>query len=249
MAMVAFKTAYRDAGFIPSEDELPDYLPMVLDFAALTGRGQRLLRSPPGRPRTAAPRAGQGRIPVRRTSSPPSAPSCPGWAAVNSARCSPPGSPGRRARRSASNRSRRRTTWPADRAEPVNATAAAAVLVGGPALPGARRVHRRPRLAVALRPVRLDQPLHPAAGTPPAQVGRPAVPLRHVRRHRRARHRHPDPGAVDQGDRHPRGRLPLVLASARARSRRCWSSAGSWCSRAGACSCRGSGPPPPRSTT
>ena len=45
LAMVAFKTAYRDAGFIPSEDELPDYLPMVLDFAALTGRGQRLLRS------------------------------------------------------------------------------------------------------------------------------------------------------------------------------------------------------------
>ena len=45
LAMVAFKTAYRDAGFIPSEDELPDYLPMVLDFAALTGRGQRLLRA------------------------------------------------------------------------------------------------------------------------------------------------------------------------------------------------------------
>ena len=45
MAMVAFKTAYRDAGFIPSEDELPDYLPMVLDFAALTDRGRRLLRS------------------------------------------------------------------------------------------------------------------------------------------------------------------------------------------------------------
>jgi nitrate reductase delta subunit len=45
LAMLAFKTAYRDAGFIPREDELPDYLPMVLDFAALTGRGQRLLRS------------------------------------------------------------------------------------------------------------------------------------------------------------------------------------------------------------
>jgi nitrate reductase molybdenum cofactor assembly chaperone NarJ/NarW len=45
LAMLAFKTAYRDAGFIPSEDELPDYLPMVLEFAALTGRGQRLMRS------------------------------------------------------------------------------------------------------------------------------------------------------------------------------------------------------------
>jgi len=45
LAMVAFKAAYRDAGFIPSEKELPDYLPMVLDFAALCSRGQRLLRS------------------------------------------------------------------------------------------------------------------------------------------------------------------------------------------------------------
>jgi len=45
LAMVAFKSAYREAGWHPSEDELPDYLPMVLDFAALSGRGQRLLRS------------------------------------------------------------------------------------------------------------------------------------------------------------------------------------------------------------
>ena len=43
MAMVVFKSAYRDAGFVPSEDELPDYLPMVLDFAALTPRGEKLL--------------------------------------------------------------------------------------------------------------------------------------------------------------------------------------------------------------
>jgi len=45
LAMVAFKTAYRDAGFVPIDAELPDYLPMVLEFAALTGRGRRLLRS------------------------------------------------------------------------------------------------------------------------------------------------------------------------------------------------------------
>ena len=45
LAMVAFKTAYRDAGFVPADDELPDYLPMVLDFAALADRGRRLLRS------------------------------------------------------------------------------------------------------------------------------------------------------------------------------------------------------------
>lgn len=43
MAMVIFKAAYRDAGFVPLDDELPDYLPMVLDFAALCPRGERLL--------------------------------------------------------------------------------------------------------------------------------------------------------------------------------------------------------------
>jgi nitrate reductase molybdenum cofactor assembly chaperone NarJ/NarW len=45
MAMVVFKTAYRTAGFDPVEDELPDYLPMVLDFAALCPRGERLIRA------------------------------------------------------------------------------------------------------------------------------------------------------------------------------------------------------------
>lgn len=43
MAMIEFKNAYRSAGFTPDEGELPDYLPMVLDFAALTERGRRLL--------------------------------------------------------------------------------------------------------------------------------------------------------------------------------------------------------------
>jgi len=64
MAMVAFKAAYRDAGMEPvkgegpggtgggsppyAEDgggELPDYLPMVLDFAGLHPRGEKLLRA------------------------------------------------------------------------------------------------------------------------------------------------------------------------------------------------------------
>ncbi|HET7388955.1 MAG TPA: nitrate reductase molybdenum cofactor assembly chaperone [Nocardioidaceae bacterium] len=43
LAMVQFKTAYRTAGYVPSEEELPDYLPMVLDFAASAPRGERLL--------------------------------------------------------------------------------------------------------------------------------------------------------------------------------------------------------------
>ena len=51
MAMLAFKAAYRAAGFEPvtgdgeAGGELPDYLPLVLDFAALHPRGENLLRS------------------------------------------------------------------------------------------------------------------------------------------------------------------------------------------------------------
>jgi nitrate reductase delta subunit len=45
MAMVVFKAAYRDAGFVVAEDELPDFLPIVLDFAALCPKGERLLCS------------------------------------------------------------------------------------------------------------------------------------------------------------------------------------------------------------
>ena len=212
MAMIAFKTAYRDAGFVPSEDELPDYLPMVLDFADLCPRGRAAAARAPGRPGAAAPRPGQGRDPVRGVVAAVCAQlpklgrrelgqvlhaweSGPPREEVGLEPFAPP-------EYLAGYRGRGPMTTPAP---------ARAVLVGGPALPGARRLRRRARLAVALRPVRLDQPLHPAAGTPAAQVGRPAVPLRHLRRHRRARHRRPDPRAVDPGDRHPRERLPLVL--------------------------------------
>ncbi len=45
MAMIAFKTAYRVAGYDPSDTELPDYLPLVLDFAVLSPRGEELLVS------------------------------------------------------------------------------------------------------------------------------------------------------------------------------------------------------------
>ncbi len=51
MAMLAFKAAYRAAGFEPVQGdeeagrELPDYLPLVLDFAALDPRGEKLLRT------------------------------------------------------------------------------------------------------------------------------------------------------------------------------------------------------------
>jgi nitrate reductase delta subunit len=45
MAMLTFKSAYRAAGLQPRDDELPDYLPMVLDFACLSPRGMALLRA------------------------------------------------------------------------------------------------------------------------------------------------------------------------------------------------------------
>ncbi len=45
MSLLAVKTAYRTAGFTPTGDELPDYLPMVLDFAAICPRGEALLRA------------------------------------------------------------------------------------------------------------------------------------------------------------------------------------------------------------
>jgi nitrate reductase molybdenum cofactor assembly chaperone NarJ/NarW len=69
LAMVAFKAAYRDAGFVPSEDELPDYLPMVLDFAALTGRGR-----------------GGGVVPTGETATLPTAHPCRGLRLLRSPR-------------------------------------------------------------------------------------------------------------------------------------------------------------------
>jgi len=45
MAMLRFKSAYRRARFVPTEGELPDYLPLVLEFAALAPAGVVLLRS------------------------------------------------------------------------------------------------------------------------------------------------------------------------------------------------------------
>ena len=44
MALLAFKTAYRAAGLAPAGAELPDYLPVVLDFAAVAPAGEDLLR-------------------------------------------------------------------------------------------------------------------------------------------------------------------------------------------------------------
>ncbi len=39
MAMLQLKQSYRAAGYEPPGDELPDFLPLMLEFAALTGDG------------------------------------------------------------------------------------------------------------------------------------------------------------------------------------------------------------------
>ncbi|MBP2328125.1 nitrate reductase delta subunit [Kibdelosporangium banguiense] len=45
MALLTLKQRYRAAGFVPPDDELPDFLPMVCEFAALEGRrGEAPLR-------------------------------------------------------------------------------------------------------------------------------------------------------------------------------------------------------------
>lgn len=43
MSLVTFKETYRRAGFVPVTDELPDYLPIVLEFADLSPKGRSLL--------------------------------------------------------------------------------------------------------------------------------------------------------------------------------------------------------------
>lgn len=47
MALLSLKQRYRASGFVPDDGELPDYLPMVLEFAARagTGVGESALRS------------------------------------------------------------------------------------------------------------------------------------------------------------------------------------------------------------
>src|SRR5262249_35106144 len=138
-----------------------------------------------------------------------------------------PGRPARRPRRSAWSRSPRPITsqrppgpatgpiWGFRRARRAGHERPADLLVGRTAVPGARRLRRRDRLAVAVRAVRLDQPFDPAPGAAAAEVGLPDLPLRHLRRDRGARPRHPDPRILDARDRDPGERLPLVLGRRR----------------------------------
>jgi nitrate reductase delta subunit len=42
MALVGFKDVYRGAGWLPPEDELPDFLPVLLEFGAVADMGATL---------------------------------------------------------------------------------------------------------------------------------------------------------------------------------------------------------------
>ncbi|GAA5106490.1 nitrate reductase molybdenum cofactor assembly chaperone [Haloechinothrix salitolerans] len=44
MALLTLKQTYRATGLVPPEDELPDYLPLVCEFAATARRGETPLR-------------------------------------------------------------------------------------------------------------------------------------------------------------------------------------------------------------
>ena len=79
--------------------------------------------------------------------------------------------------------------------------------------------------------------------------GSPALPLRHLRRDRRARHRRPHPRVLDPRDRHSRERLPLVLRGRRHPRRRPGHRRRRGAGRPAAARARGSGPPPAPSTT
>jgi nitrate reductase molybdenum cofactor assembly chaperone len=106
MAMLAFKAAYRAAGFEPSDSELPDYLPLVLDFAALHPRGEKLLRAHRADLEPCCGRCGTPGLPTR-TSWRPSARSSPRCAGQTRPWFGNSGNQARQPKRSAWSRSRR----------------------------------------------------------------------------------------------------------------------------------------------
>ena len=221
-----FKTAYRRSGFlVDTHGELPDYLPMVLEFAACADAdaGRGAAAGLPREPRAAADRlAGEGesvcRRRRRRVRHPPRAV----------------------ARRPRGGHGDGRDEWPApdrDRGarplRPETPSAATGLVgwgrggaahehlpLGRPALPLRREPRRRHDLALPLRQVRLDDPLVAALRVAPAAHRLAALPLRHPARLLRARRWPRHPRVVDRGGRRQRGALPLQRAALRRHRRR-----------------------------
>ena len=217
--MLALKESYRVAGFEPPGDELPDYLPLMLEFAALAPRG----RAPtcwrtPGRDR-ARPRRRSARAAARsrRVLDVVVA----GLGRLSSAKLA-------RIRRLAAEGPPTEEVglepFAPPEVMPVGDPASARPMVGGwdghvsrgelllyVVLPYAALAIFVVGHLVALspRPVRLGRALDPAAREPGAQVREHDLPRRRARRDRRPRARHPDPEVVDGGGR-ARRRAPTT---------------------------------------
>ena len=126
MALLRLKQTYAAAGLRVVDDELPDHLAVVLEFAASAEPepARALLLEPPRRPRAAPP--GAARRCARRgpTCSTPVSATLPAAARRRAGGRRPARRRrGRPRNRSASRRSRRRSTCPQPRAEPPDANA------------------------------------------------------------------------------------------------------------------------------
>ena len=194
--------------------ELPDYLPMVLEFAARRRPGRRrrsCCRSTGPASSCCGSRWSRTQTPVRRRASRPCARRCPARRRRTGAAVHGDG------RRRPPDRDRRpRAVRPAAAAaQPAGGTPMNVLLWG--VLPYLVLVApgRRHDLALPLRQVRLDHALLAALRVAAAADRLAAVPLRHPggahRPHRRPGH----PRVLDRGGRDHRGPVPLQRAALR----------------------------------
>ena len=197
VAILRFKQAYEAGGFTIGNEELPDHLAVVLEFAAV---GDRVTGEPcwPSMP----PRSGCCARPC--TTSARRTPTC--WTpSSRPCRRSPARwprgwpswpTPARPSRRSASSPSP-----PASpRQEPADDHHRDPA-VGRAALRGHHHLRRGHHLALPLRQVRLDDALQPALRAQADPDRQPAVPPRHPGGGRRPRRRPADPRGLDRGGR------------------------------------------------
>ena len=235
MALLRFKQAYLASGFELTDTELPDHLCVVLEYAATIDRerGRGLVLDHRAGPGAAADLAGRGRLALGRCGG--GGDRHPAAAAGRRVGGRPP--PRRRGTARGGGRPHAvrdprlrpgarpsgRTHAPAHAVVPVPVAhprseepADGRLLVGDRALPVPRDLRGRPRVALPLRQVRVDDPVLAALRGPDAADRQPAVPLRHARRRGRARDRPAGAAVVDGRGRHRRPPLPLRRGHRRA---------------------------------